>query len=272
VPPVIKKIVVILILLIVVNAGFVWYGQASFNATFEQLSKAFAENNATLPSSARLPDPIARYIEQSGQKAHLYRTLVLQIEGDYRKKPTKKPAPLHALLLLRPSADMLWAARLEANAAVTFNALESYHNGHAKLQALLFGIIPTGTLDSPAFARSELARLLAYGLFNPALLSRDIITYRILDNHRVEATIRDGELKATVRFRFDANGRALEAVCDHRLLPGQKEKTARWILRVKAYGQQDGLNLPLEIEELWQNEGEAPWVFSRYRITGVKRL
>jgi len=271
-PPILKKIIAVLILLVVLNAGFVWYGQASFDATFQQLAKAFADNNATLPRRTALPAPVARYLEQSALSDHPYRTLVLEFEGTFRKKPESHPMPMRALSLLRPTPDMLRAERLRANAVVTFNALESYHAARAKLEALLFGIVSTGEFRSEAFARSELARILAYGLFNPALLPCACIDYREADKHHIEATIRDGNLTATVRFVLNDTGDIVAVESDDRVRPRKGELLpARWRLDILSFGNQDGLRMPVEAEESWITEG-GTFTFARYRITSAKRL
>ncbi|WP_456452575.1 DUF6544 family protein [Hydrogenimonas sp.] len=271
-PPIVKKLIAVLVILVVANAGFVWYGQASFDATFQQLSKAFADNNATLPRRAELPGPIARYIRKSGLEAHGYKTLVMALDGTFRKKAGAKPMPLHALALLRPTPDMLWAAKLDANAVVSFNALESYHAGRAKLQALLFGIVPTGEIAGEAFARSELARVLAYGLYNPALLDCACIDYRELDSRHVEAVIHDGNLSAEVVFETNDAGDIVAVTSRDRVRPVKKSlEPAPWRLEVVAFGERDGLRMPVEAKEVWVAEGE-PFVASHYRVASAKRL
>jgi hypothetical protein len=271
-PPIVKKLIAVLVILVLANAGFVWYGQASFDATFQSLSRAFAENNATMPERGSLPEAVERYVRRSGVERNGYKTLVVELEGSFFKKPGAKPMPLRALALLRPTPDMLWAAKLEANALVTFNALESYHAGRARLQALLFGLIPTGEFDSEAFARSELARVLAYGLFNPALLRCECVDYRPLGDRRIEATIRDGNLSATVVFETDARGDIVAAASEDRVRPLKKGLVPTpWRLEAVAFGERDGLRMPVEFKELWIPAGE-PFVNGRYRVTGAKRL
>ncbi|WP_201352109.1 DUF6544 family protein [Hydrogenimonas urashimensis] len=267
-----KKIIAVAILLILANAGFVWYGQASFDTTFQTLAKAFSENNGTLPRREVLPSLIERYLNRTGIPQKEYRTIVLETAGDFRRKPSSRPIGMHALTLLRPSADMLWAIRLKSNPLLTFNALETYHAGHSKMETMLFGIIPTGTFDSEAFSRSELARLLAYGLFNPALLRCSCIRYEPIDERHVKAIIEDGNLTASVVFESDEDGDLVKAISGDRIRPGKNEKrAATWQMIVHAYGEYDGLHLPQSVEEAWII-GNKPIVYTRYRLTSAKRL
>ncbi|WP_456401636.1 DUF6544 family protein [Hydrogenimonas sp.] len=270
---IVKKLIAVLVILVLVNVGFIWYGQASFDATVKTLGKAFAENNETLPA-AQTPPPaiIASAIQKSGVDTHPYTTLVLQFEGDYRSKPAAKWMPMHALALLRPTPDMLWGIRLESNPIVTFNALETYHAGRASMEMLLFGIIPTGKREGEAFARSELARVLAYGLYNPALLSCGCIEYRTIDDRHVEATIHDGNLTASVVFAADESGDIVEVTSRDRLRPvkGGLEPTG-WRMRIDSYTTADGLRIPGEVEESWIVEGNT-LPYSRGRIASAKRL
>ena len=270
---ILKKLIAVLVILILVNIGFVLYGQASFEATIKTLGKAFAENNATEPVAKRLPENIRSYIQKSGLEKNPYKILALQLEGQYRNKPSSKWMKMHALALLRPSADMLWGIRLESNPIVTFNALETYHAGKASMQMLLFGIIPTGEIENSAFARSELARVLAYGAYNPALLKLAAIEYRAIDDRRVEATIRDANISATVTFFITPAGDIAEVTSQDRIRPLKQGgmQRAGWRMRILSYGEFDGLRLPREVEEAWIIDGNA-LPYSKTLLDSAKRL
>ncbi|WP_456449619.1 DUF6544 family protein [Hydrogenimonas sp.] len=270
--PFIRKIIAVIVVLVVANVGFVWYGQASFDTTFQSLAKAFSENNATAIRQPNPPAAIARQIERSKIAQNGYGTIVLQLEGTYRRKPSSKAIAMHALALLRPTPDMLWAVRLESNPIVTFNALETYHGGRAKMQTMLFGIIPTGEFDSEAFAKSELTRVLAYALFNPALLACECIAYEPVDAHRTRATISDGGISVTVLFESDEKGDIVKVTSDDRVRPVKGGMApAPWQMTVQNYGDLDGLRIPVSVEEAWILEGK-PAVYADYRVTSAKRL
>jgi len=234
-PPIVKKLIAVAVLIVLVNIGFVKYGQASFNATFEQLAKAFSENNATLPRRTTLPGPIRAYIERSGAAKHPYKTIVLQFEGEYFKKPGAKPYAMHTLALLRPTPDMLWAVRMES-AVVTFNALETYHNGRSKMKISLFGLIPTGEFDSPLFTRSELTHILAFAVFNPELFRCGCIDYKTVDDRHVEATIHDKNVTASALFTFNEAGDIVQVDSADRARPVKGEAVRTdWRLSIGRY-------------------------------------
>ena len=270
---IIKKLTAVIIILLLVNIGFIWYGQASFEATVKTLAKSFAENNATAPIGNPAVKNIQKYVEKSGLKEHPYKTLAVQLEGEYRNKPSSKWAKMHALALLRPSADMMWAIRLENNPIVTFNALETYHAGRASMQMLLFGIIPTGEIDNEKFARSELARVLAYGVYNPALLKLASIEYSAVNESKTVATIHDGNLSASVTFVTAQNGDIIEVYSNDRIRPLKKggvQQTA-WHMHILSYGEFDGLHLPKDVEESWIVDGNR-LIYSKSRLDSAKRL
>ena len=271
-PPVLKKILALIVMIVLVNIGFVWYGQASFDTTFQSLAKAFSENNETCGKHSSLPSPVEHYLERSNVSSNSYRTILLQLDGIYKKRPGSKPIEMHALALLRPTPDMLWAVRLNANPLVTFNALETYHGGHAVMQMSLFGIVPTGEFDSERFARSELARVLAYALFNPLLLSCDAVTYKTNVEGQTVTTIHDGETDASVTFLTNDEGEIVELFSDDRARPAKDGlQPARWRMKILSYGNLDGLRLPKEIEESWIVDG-APFIYASYTVTSAKRL
>ncbi len=270
---ILKKLVAVIVILALVNIGFIWYGQTSFDATVKTLAKAFAENNETTPrSNKRLPDPLLKYIDESKAKEHSYKTLVLQLEGEYRSRPKSKWAQMHALALLRPSCDMLWAIRLESNPIVTFNALETYHGAKATMEMLLFGIIPTGKREGEKFARSELARVLAYSVYNPLLFEREGVEFTQLDANRVEAVAKDGNISASVTFLFNPKGEIVEVQSKDRLRPVKGGlQPAFWRMKILSYREVDGIKIPENVEEHWVIEGnEFPYL--RAKVDMAKRL
>ena len=259
---IIKKLLTVFIILIIINVGFVWYGQANFEATIKSLGKAFVENSVTSsPVTQKLPIPIERYIDKSLLQ-NSYKTLALQFDGE----------KMHTLALLRPTPDMLLGIRLDKNLIVAFNAIETYHKGQANMQILLFGIIPTGEFNDEKFARSELAKLLAYSIFNPALLKYENIKYESIDETHTKATITDGKIDASVIFVSNKNGKIIEIQSSDRFRPIKKKlhKTA-WKMKILSYGKFDGLYLPKDIEELWIENGKDI-LYSKYSLTSAKRL
>ncbi len=270
---ILKKVTAVIAVLALANIGFIWYGQASFEATVKTLAKSFADNNATAKQAVPAIENIKRHIEKSGLKDHPYKSIVVQLEGEYRNRPSSKWAKMHSLALLRPSADMMWAVRLDTNPIVTFNALETYHAGRSSMQMLLFGIIPTGEVSGEEFARSELARLLAYSVYNPALLELPSIEYKALDGNQTVATIHDGNISATVTFVTSADGEIAEITSNDRVRPLKKGGFMRtaWRMRILSYGEFDGLRLAKDVVEAWIVDGNAV-EYSRSRLDSAKRL
>jgi len=267
----IKKLLTVFIVLIILNVGFVWYGQANFEATIKSLGKAFVESNTTSPVVQKLPTAIEQYIDKSNLSQKSYKALALQFDGEYSPKPSKS-MKMHTLALLRPTPEMLLGIRLDSNPIVTFNAIETYHNGQANMQMLLFGIVPTGEFNDEKFTRSELARLLAYSVFNPALLKSENIKYETVDETHTKATITDGKIEASVIFISDKSGKIIEVQSSDRVRSVKKklQRTA-WKMKILSYDKFDGLNLPKDIEELWVEEGkDIP--YSKYSLTSAKRL
>ncbi len=270
---ILKKIAAVIVILVLANIGFIWYGQASFEATVKTLAKSFVDNNTTPNPTVPAIENIKRHIEKSGLREHPYKSIAVQLEGEHRSGPSSKWAKMHSLALLRPSADMMWAVKLDTNPIVTFNALETYHAGRSSMQMLLFGIIPTGEVSGEEFARSELARLLAYSVYNPALLELPSIEYRAVDGSRTAATIHDGNISATVTFVTSADGEIIEVTSSDRVRPLKKGGFMRtaWRMRIGSYGEFDGLRLAKDVVEAWIVDGNAV-EYSRSRLDSAKRL
>ncbi len=270
-PPIVKKLIAFLVILALANIGFVLYGQASFDATFQQMSRAFAERNATCGAKESLPPRIERFMARHMSEKSRYKTLVMQWDGLIAPKQNDRFKPIHTLILVGGTPDLLQAMKIDANSLVTFNALESYHNGHAKLQSYLFGIIPTGTLDSEAFTRSELAKTLALAVFNPELFRCDAISYRT-KGRCIEATLKDGDINASVDFCFTPGGEIAEVVSRDRVrMVDKKPVLMPWHLQILAYDELDGLLIPTDIEERWETP-KGSFIHAKYRVTDLKRL
>ncbi len=275
-PPILKKIIAVAVLLLLANVGFAWYGQANYEATLKSLGKAFVDDNTTgklqSKSEADLPSAIARHIGFSDPKHKAYRAIALQFDGTYSIK-ADKPMKMHTLTLLRPTPDMLWGVRLDPYPLITFNAIETCHTGRATMQTLLFGIIPMAKLEGAEFARSELARLLAYSLFNPSLLKCACIHYKMIDTNHTMATIEDGNLTASVTFSNDEQGRIVEVSSQERVRSIKKKLyPASWRMRILSYKEVEGVRLPATIEECWVEKDGRTFPYARYALTSATFL
>jgi hypothetical protein len=267
-PPIVKKIIIVFVMLILVNIGFVWYGQASFDATFQGMARAFVDQNLSVSEReiASLPDPIAKRLKE----IQPYRVAAFQQDGQ-RFDKHGKPMPMHGLVFMHPAIQLLDSVRVDTNAVVIFNAISTYRNAKAKMKTSLFGLIPVGEYEGEAFARSQLAKLLAYGLFNPLLLASEAVTYR-REKGYWSATIEDHGLRATVRYYLDAKGQITTVESDDCVIPSRSGlKPIRWRMRILRYARMDGVTIPVEVEESKMVKGQSV-PMARYRVDAYQLL
>jgi len=111
------------------------------------------------------------------------------------------------------------------------------------------------------------------GSYNPALLELPSIEYRVIDERRTEATIRDGNISATVTFVTSSEGDIVEITSSDRVRPLKKGgvRPTAWRMRILSYGEFDGLRLAKDAEEAWIIDGNSI-AYSTSRLDSAKRL
>jgi hypothetical protein len=131
---------------------------------------------------------------------------------------------------------------------------DAYVAGEGILHATLLGLVTLAELrGTPEVAQGELMRYLAEAPWYPtALLPSQGVRWEAVDETSAKATLRDGEVAATLLFRFDAQGliAAVSAEARGRTVQGKIVPTP-WEGRWRNYEMREGMRVPTEGEAAW---------------------
>lgn len=219
-----------------------------------------------------LPAPVQRYFRavlKDGQP--MVAAVRMEHAGTFNMSETgarwKPFTSTQRVLTRRPGFD--WDGRIAMLPGLTVRVHDAYVAGEGILHATLLGLLTLADLrGTPEVARGELMRYLAEAPWYPtALLPSQGVRWQAVDEASAKATLRDGEVAATLLFRFDENGLVASARADARgrTVQGQVVPTP-WEGRWWSYAARGGMRVPLEGEVAWLLP-EGPKAYWRGRVT-----
>jgi hypothetical protein len=224
---------------------------------------------------ASLPAPVQRYLRATltpGQPlitaAHLTHEGTFDLGGEPPR--WKRFTSDQLVITRRPGFD--WLGRITLFPGVRMHVHDAYVGGVGLLHAALGGVIPVMRMQGGGdLAEGELLRFLAEAAWYPtALLPSQGVTWREVDALAADATLQDGEVAVTLRFRFDEAGRIVGVRTERRgrLVNGVAVPTP-WEGRFWGHATRDGMVVPLEGKVGWEVDGTYR-PYWRGRITAVR--
>lgn len=131
---------------------------------------------------------------------------------------------------------------------------DAYVSGEGILRAKVLGLFTVADLrGTREIAQGELMRYLAEAAWYPtALLPSQGVRWEAVDGESAKATLADGDVSATLLFRFDGAGliASVSAEARGRTVHGAVVPTP-WEGRWWSYAKRGGMQVPLEGEVAW---------------------
>lgn len=206
---------------------------------------------------AELPEAVRRYLEQAASTGRAPVTTVqLSHEGEFRMGETgEKWVPFHSTQFVTtnpPAFD--WDARIRMMPGVWVYVRDGYAAGRGELKAAVFGLINVARAEgSRELAEGQLIRFLAETPWYPtALLPGQGVEWAPLSDTSARASLRDGDVSATVDFHFGEDGLIREVTALRgREVDGRFMQTP-WAGRFWAYERREGMLVPMNGEVEWR--------------------
>jgi hypothetical protein len=165
----------------------------------------------------------------------------------------------------------VWDARIAMTPVLKVRVHDAYVGGEGVLHASLLGLLSLVNLrGGPGLTEGELMRFFAEAAWYPtALLPSQGVRWEEIDDSSAQATLRDGETTATLRFRFSADSliESVRAEARGRIVGGTVIPTP-WEGRWSHYDLREGMCIPLEGEVSWLLP-EGPKPYWRGRISSL---
>mgnify|MGYP001187735348 CR=1 FL=1 len=170
-------------------------------------------------------------------------------------------------VIARPPG-FVWDGRVTLIPGLTVHVHDAYVAGEGTLHPALFGLTSLARRQGKGdVARDELMRFLAEAACYPtALLPSQGVQWQAVDQHSATATLKDGEVSASLLFGFNEDGliESVRAEARGRTLNG-KLVVAPWEGLWSDYQQREGMTIPMCGEARWLMSG-GPRPYWRARI------
>jgi hypothetical protein len=208
---------------------------------------------------AGLPAPVQRYFRavlKDGQS--VVTTATVDHVGRFNLSASGeqwRPFTSHqAVTTRRPG--LVWNGWIASRPGLAVLVHDAYLVGDGVLNPAVLGLFALGgggSADHDTLARGELIRYLAEAAWYPtALLPSQGVRWAAVDNRSADATLVDGRLRITMRFRFDAEGLIESARAEERgALIANRIVMTPWEGRWSDYQWRDGMRVPLTGEAAW---------------------
>lgn len=223
-----------------------------------------------------LPAPVARYLRKvlrEGQpliqRAFIRHTGTFNM-GKRPDAPNWRPFSSQQWVITR-RPGFVWDAQVGVMPGLPARVHDGYVGGKGVLYGAILGLFPVVDLqDGEEMARAELMRFLGEAAWYPtALLPHSGIDWEEVDEHSARATLRDGEVSASMRFTFGEDDLLHSIFVEDRPRsvdnPAEGETGTQtvptpWRGTLTDYVQQDGMWIPRGGEIAWiLPEGEMPY-------------
>jgi hypothetical protein len=213
-----------------------------------------------------LPPPVQRYFRtvlKDGQP--IIAAARVDHEGSFNMGESSdnwKPFSSRQRVVTR-RPGFVWDARVFMLPGLPVHVHDAYVAGSGILHPALLGLFTLVDLrGSGDVAQGELMRFFAEAAWYPtALLPSQGVRWEAVDEHTARATLVDGPLSLTLRFRFDGQGLIESARAEARgRTVGKTIVMTPWEGRWSDYQERDGMQVPMTGDVAWlAPEGRKPY-------------
>ena len=273
-------VLIVVALVVLVAATLIAAARRWADGTAELRGRLQAARTAIAPAAfgqaaiATLPPPVQRYFRAvltEGQPmiaaVHLVHTGTFNSSTDRVRWNVFTSTQL--VITQRPGFD--WDARVHMAPGVTMRVHDAYAGGEGMLRAAVLGLfIVADARGTPEMARGELMRFLAEATWYPTrLLPGNGMSWDAIDDSTARATLRDGDVDASLEFHFDAQGFVREVSTSARdRTVGDRLVPTPWRGRFWNYALRNGMRIPLDGEVEWALPG-GPLPYWRGHIASI---
>ena len=257
------------LLLLLLGAGA--YGNWSWNRSTEELlarleasrDRESALGVVSADELRELPGPVRRYLETVlPEDAPIIARARLSQEGEMELNGSWAPFTARQEVVTR-RPGFVWNATMRMMKVLRARVHDAYIGGEGLLHGTLFGLVTVAEMSgTPETAEGELLRYLAEAPWYPtALLPRNGLSWRAVDESSAEVTLTDGETVVSMVYHFgeDRLVESVQAESRGRQVGGESIPTP-WGGRFWNYRRIDGMLIPTEGEVAWWlPEGRAPY-------------
>jgi hypothetical protein len=213
---------------------------------------------------AGLPGPAQRYLRYAGVVGRpMVDTVRVRQACRMRPVPDSISLPLVAeqWYTVEPPG-FIWDATVPFVGIPVVRGRDGYLDGRGMMTIKVGSLIPVVDAAGPEMDQASLLRHLSEMPWFPSAFLRDRVTWEAVDDMTVRVSIADGALRATGAMEIDPEGRLVVFRSERHAMVGKKFELRPWSTPTHAYGEFEGLRLPLRGAAVWTlSDGtEIPYI------------
>ena len=205
---------------------------------------------------ADLPQPLKKYLKKNGYvNQPMMRNMYIRFENTkFRMEAGKNPIPIdfcQVNFVGRPDRYAFLKARMFG---LPVQVRDSVQDGKGSMIGVLAKHFQLFHSTGPEMDQSQLITALADAVFMPSLFLQEYITWRTIDQRRVEGTISWKGVSVKGRFTFDDSGDIVRFDTDERYMDenGKGTSLVPWFVLYENYQSDEKYRRPGCVSVNWQ--------------------
>jgi Family of unknown function (DUF6544) len=261
---------------VVVAASAVGIGRSAFKrriyrevADLLAMSQSGQSRSIMETDLENLPEPVQRWLRNSHVLGKAYPVTVrLKQKGEFRLAENRGWMPFEAEQYFTTNPPgFVWMASFKMAPLLSVTGRDRYMAGKGDIDMRLLSLIPVAKKSGGGLDQGALLRYLGEIVWFPAAALSPFISWEGLDTTSARATMSYLGVTASATFTFDQEGNVTRL--DAERYNDAKSKLEPWTIPIRAFGEFDGIHIPVEGEGVWKySSGDFSHI--RWRITEIE--
>lgn len=218
-----------------------------------------------------LPEPVQRYLTYTGVVGKpMPKTVWLKQEGQIRSAAeTPWMAFLAEEYYTVSPPSFVWHAGVRMARLPLVRVRDSYADGRGNILVKAAGLYTMDDGRGEEMDQASLVRYLNEMMWFPAAFLGDNVSWEAVDDHSARVTLTDRGRSVSALMTFDDEGRFTNFVGPRYDISGDEAELTDWATPVTAYGQFEGLRLPVRGRGVWQRQS-GDFTYIELEVTEIK--
>ncbi|WP_253295800.1 DUF6544 family protein [Enterococcus raffinosus] len=251
-------VLVLVIIYLIIPGGPAWKKYvADVASSFQQEENNSSQSGLiTEEAIADLPQPLKKYLKKNGYvNQPMMRNMYIRFENTkFRMEAGKNPIPIdfcQVNFVGRPDRYAFLKVRMFG---LPVQVRDSVQDGKGSMIGVLAKHFQLFHSTGPEMDQSQLITALADAVFMPSLFLQEYITWKTIDQRRVEGTISWKGVSVKGRFTFDDSGDIVRFDTDERYMDenGKGTSLVPWFVLYENYQSDEKYRRPGCVSVNWQ--------------------
>jgi Family of unknown function (DUF6544) len=200
-----------------------------------------------------LPEPVRRYLQYTGIVGKpLPRTVFLRQQGRVRLAGQRWISlAAQEWFSVRPPG-FVWDATMRVAGIPVGRARDTYQSGHGRMLIKAASLVTVANVEGEEMDQGSMMRYLSEVMWFPSAFLEDNISFQAIDAVSARVTLTDQGKTATATLFFDSAGRLTNFEARRYAIAGKSRELRTWSVPVTAYGEFEGLTLPVRVKAVWK--------------------